>query len=168
MPCPPPTQLPLLPAKHLPACSHPPHCCPSPPSTVMERPVAEGATLHFVDDRYETLHAVVEQAPELLQRCARGSWRLLERHVAAVQAVQALLGAIQPLHPLLLLLLLLLFAALPLQPELRPSRWKLYLADWGYNTADERAAAAKLPGVRLLSRPQFVELLRWGVVMEAS
>lgn len=36
--------------------------------TVMERPVAEGATLHFVDDRYETLHAVAEQAPDLLQR----------------------------------------------------------------------------------------------------
>ena len=35
----------------------------------MERPVAEGATLHFVDDRYETLHAVAEQAPDLLQRC---------------------------------------------------------------------------------------------------
>lgn len=49
-----------------------------------------------------------------------------------------------------------------------PCRWKLYLADWGYNTAEERAAAARLPGVRLLSRPQFVELLRWGVVMEAS
>ena len=47
-------------------------------------------------------------------------------------------------------------------------RWKLYLADWGYNTPDEQAAAAKLPGVRLLSRPQFLELLRWGVVMEAS
>ncbi|KAI7843756.1 hypothetical protein COHA_002654 [Chlorella ohadii] len=78
--------------------------------TVMERPVAEGATLHFVDDRYETLHAVAEQAPDLLQR------------------------------------------------------WKLYLADWGYNTAEERAAAARLPGVRLLSRPQFVELLRWGVI----
>ncbi len=45
----------------------------SPPAlpvrTVMERPVAEGATLHFVDDRYETLHAVAEQAPDLLQRC---------------------------------------------------------------------------------------------------
>lgn len=47
-------------------------------------------------------------------------------------------------------------------------RWKLYLADWGYNTPEERAAAAQLPGVRLLSRPQFLELLRWGMVMEVS
>ena len=39
----------------------------------MERPVAQGgATLHFVDDRYETLHAIAEQAPDLLQRCALG------------------------------------------------------------------------------------------------
>lgn len=51
---------------------------------------------------------------------------------------------------------------------LLPCSWKLYLADWGYNTAEERAAAARLPGVRLLSRPQFLELLRWGVVMGVS
>ena len=41
-------------------------------------------------------------------------------------------------------------------------RWRLYLADWGYNTADERAAALSLPGVRLLSRPQFIDLLARG------
>lgn len=40
--------------------------------------------------------------------------------------------------------------------------------DWGYNTPEERAAAAALPGVRLLSRPQFLELLKWGVVMEVG
>ncbi|KAF8063748.1 hypothetical protein HT031_003605 [Scenedesmus sp. PABB004] len=43
--------------------------------------------------------------------------------------------------------------------------WQLYLADWGYNTAAERAAAAAAPGIRLLSRPAFLELLKWGVVM---
>lgn len=82
---------------------------------VAQRPVAQGgATLHFVDDRYETMQAIAEQAPDLL-----GSY-------------------------------------------------KLWLADWGYNTAEERAAAAALPGVRLLSRPQFCELLKWGVVMEVD
>ena len=81
----------------------------------MERPVAQGgATLHFVDDRFETLHAICEQAPDLL------------------------------------------------------GCWKLYLADWGYCTAEERGAAAGLPGVRVLTRPQFLELLRWGVVMEVG
>lgn len=79
------------------------------------RPVAQGgATLHFVDDRFETLEAIAEQAPDLM------------------------------------------------------SSWQLYLADWGYNTPQERAAAAALPGVRLLTRPQFCELLRWGVVMEVD
>ena len=42
------------------------------------------------------------------------------------------------------------------------------MADWGYNTEEERAAAAALPGVRLLSLPDFCELLRWGVVMGVS
>ena len=45
----------------------------------MERPVAEGATLHFIDDRYETMHAIAEQAPDLLQRWVQAahvhSWR---------------------------------------------------------------------------------------------
>lgn len=57
----------------------------------------------------------------------------------------------------------------PLPPWLpAPSSCKLWLADWGYNTEGERAAAAALPGVRLLSRPQFCELLKWGVVMEVG
>ncbi|KAI3426337.1 hypothetical protein D9Q98_008710 [Chlorella vulgaris] len=81
--------------------------------TIMKRPVAAGATLHFVDDRFETLHAIVTQAPDL-------------------------------------------------------SRWKLYLADWGYNTPEERQAAAQLPGVRLLALPEFCELLRWGIVMRVD
>ena len=48
------------------------------------------------------------------------------------------------------------------------SRYNLYLASWGYCTDEERAAAARLPGVRLLTLPQFCELLRWGVVMGVS
>ena len=41
----------------------------------MERPVAaNGATLHFVDDRYETMHAIAEQAPDLLARCGDAPW----------------------------------------------------------------------------------------------
>lgn len=43
--------------------------------------------------------------------------------------------------------------------------YQLYLAAWGYNTAEERAAAAALPGVTVLRLPQMLELLRWGVVM---
>ncbi|PNW73936.1 hypothetical protein CHLRE_13g578900v5 [Chlamydomonas reinhardtii] len=49
-------------------------------------------------------------------------------------------------------------------PELA-ARWKLYLADWGYNTAEERAAAAREPGVRVLGLSEFNELLRFGLVM---
>lgn len=45
-------------------------------------------------------------------------------------------------------------------------RYQLCLASWGYCTAEEQAAAVQLPGVRLLTLPQFRELLRWGVVME--
>lgn len=47
----------------------------------------------------------------------------------------------------------------------RHCSYSLYLAAWGYNTAEERAAAARLPGVRVLRLPQMLELLRWGVVM---
>jgi hypothetical protein len=35
----------------------------------------------------------------------------------------------------------------------------------GYNTAAERKQAKATPGIRLLSRLQFLELLKWGVVM---
>ena len=40
------------------------------------------------------------------------------------------------------------------------ARYRLYLADWGYNTPQERAAAAALPRVRLLGLRDFGELLR--------
>jgi hypothetical protein len=36
---------------------------------ITQRPVAaSGATLHFVDDRFETLHAIAEAAPDLMAR----------------------------------------------------------------------------------------------------
>lgn len=44
-------------------------------------------------------------------------------------------------------------------------QWELYLADWGYNTEAERAAAAATPGITVLSRPAFIELLKWGLAM---
>lgn len=63
----------------------------------------------------------------------------------------------------------LLKPALRRQPSrLDARRWRLYLADWGYNTPEERAAAAELPGVRVISLPEFFELLRWGIVMQVS
>jgi hypothetical protein len=47
-------------------------------------------------------------------------------------------------------------------------RYSLYLAAWGYNTEEERAAAAALPGVRVITLPQFCELLRFGIIMEVD
>jgi len=44
----------------------------------------------------------------------------------------------------------------------------LYLAGWGYNTHEERAAAAKLRGVRVITLPQFCELLCFGIIMEVD
>lgn len=35
----------------------------------------------------------------------------------------------------------------------------------GYNTAAERAAAKATPGIRVLSKPAFIELLKWGILM---
>lgn len=43
--------------------------------------------------------------------------------------------------------------------------WNLYLADWGYCTAAERKAAKATAGIRVLSRPAFLELLKWGILM---
>ena len=79
----------------------------------MQRPMCQdpACTLHFVDDRFETMEAVSAE------------------------------------------------------PDLA-GRWRLWLADWGYNTPEERerAAAGQLPGVRVITLPQFCELLRWGVI----
>lgn len=35
----------------------------------------------------------------------------------------------------------------------------------GYNTAAERAAAKAAPGIHVLSRAAFIELLKWGILM---
>lgn len=39
-------------------------------------------------------------------------------------------------------------------------------ADWGYNTAAEREAAAGVEGVRVIGLKGFCELLRFGLIME--
>ncbi|KXZ55807.1 hypothetical protein GPECTOR_2g1357 [Gonium pectorale] len=46
-------------------------------------------------------------------------------------------------------------------PELA-ARWSLYLADWGYNTEEERDAARREPGIRLLSLAEFRRMLTLG------
>jgi hypothetical protein len=43
-------------------------------------------------------------------------------------------------------------------------RWNLYLANWGYCT-DEEKQVARATGVTVLSLAQFLELLKWGIVM---
>lgn len=82
---------------------------------IMARPVAAdpATSLHFIDDRFETINAV-SQEPDLAKR------------------------------------------------------YCLYLAGWGYNTPEERAEAAELPGVRVITLPQFCELLRFGIIMEVD
>ncbi|CAL8468778.1 g8319 [Coccomyxa elongata] len=45
---------------------------------------------------------------------------------------------------------------------------QLYLADWGYNTEEERQAAVKCPGIKVLTLPQCCELLKWGIIMEVD
>jgi hypothetical protein len=37
--------------------------------------------------------------------------------------------------------------------------WNLYLVDWGYNTGEERAAAAANPRVRVIDAAEFGALL---------
>lgn len=44
-------------------------------------------------------------------------------------------------------------------------RWKIYLADWGYATEDEIVEARGTAGVQVLSLPQFLEMLKWGLAM---
>eukprot|EP00879_Flechtneria_rotunda_P030245 GHRR01032853.1.p1 GENE.GHRR01032853.1~~GHRR01032853.1.p1 ORF type:complete len:143 (+),score=45.70 GHRR01032853.1:360-788(+) len=54
---------------------------------------------------------------------------------------------------------------LAVQQAANLQHWNLHLADWGYNTAAERKAAKSAPGIKLLTRSSFIELLKWGVVM---
>jgi hypothetical protein len=47
----------------------------------------------------------------------------------------------------------------------------LYLAEWGYATPEERAAAVELEAEGVLTRlalPAFLELLKWGIVMQVD
>jgi len=53
--------------------------------------------------------------------------------------------------------------AIRAEPQL--SSWLCYLATWGYCTDEERSRAATTPGIVLLQRPQFFELMKWGVLM---
>ena len=102
-----------------------------------------------MDDRYETLHAVVEQVRHASdgERGERGreqqapAWWLPPNQASCLR-----------------------FPAAATQAPDLAVRWQLWLADWGYNTEEERAAAAALPGVRRLTLPQFCELLTWGCV----
>ena len=50
------------------------------------------------------------------------------------------------------------------EPDLA-KRYNLYLASWGYNTDAERAEASEIPGIRIITLPQFCELLRFGIIM---
>ncbi|GAX77267.1 hypothetical protein CEUSTIGMA_g4713.t1 [Chlamydomonas eustigma] len=80
--------------------------------SIMTQPVCKGvgASLHFVDDRLETLLAI-QKDPGLA------------------------------------------------------SKWKLYLASWGYCTSQEVTTAARTSGITILNLNGFKELLRFGLVM---
>ncbi len=45
--------------------------------------------------------------------------------------------------------------------------WRLYYASWGYSTPEERVLARELAsqGVQWMELEDFVEFLRWGLVM---
>lgn len=82
---------------------------------ILNRPLASNpsTTLHFIDDRFETILAV-SQEPELSER------------------------------------------------------YRLYLADWGYNTATEREMAQNVKGIQVVDLQSFCELLKWGIVMKVD
>jgi hypothetical protein len=48
------------------------------------------------------------------------------------------------------------------------SRYNIYLAGWGYCTDEEKSAAAKDFGVRVLDLEEFLELLRFGIIMKVN
>lgn len=55
-------------------------------------------------------------------------------------------------------------AAVAAEPDLR-ARYSLYLASWGYCTEEDKKEAAAAPGVRVITLPQFCELLKFGIIM---
>ena len=71
-------------------------------------------TIHFVEDRYETLLSVLAQRSTRTEGLALGDL----------------------------------------------SHVRLYLADWGYNTAEQRAAAAQNPDIAVISQQQLAELIQ--------
>lgn len=80
--------------------------------TIMARPVAAAdpsTTLHFIDDRLETLKYLASQ-PDIMKR------------------------------------------------------YKLYLATWGYCTPEELDEVGMLDGIRPITLPNFIELLKWGLI----
>ena len=48
------------------------------------------------------------------------------------------------------------------------SRYNIYLAGWGYCTDEEKSVAAKDLGVRVLDLDEFLELLRFGIIMKVN
>eukprot|EP00667_Euglena_gracilis_P010148 EG_transcript_10320 len=72
---------------------------------LQSRPEYHGRTLHFVEDRLNTLEGVIAQGPDLMG-------------------------------------------------------WQLYFGDWGYNTPEDRARAAKELRVQSLALPEFCTLLQ--------
>lgn len=51
-----------------------------------------------------------------------------------------------------------------LSAEGMSQRWRLYYANWSYQD-DERRNRAKESGAKVLDLKDFVELMKWGVVM---
>lgn len=74
-------------------------------------------TIHFIEDRYETLLSVLEQR-SMLASCATK------------------------------------------QVDNKLSDVRLYLADWGYNTAEQRAAAQSNPDITVIDQEKLAELIK--------
>ena len=112
----------------------------------MDRPLVResGATLHFVDDRFETVEAVAAafDGQKKKIRVYLADW-----YVFVCRASKHAPATAPPL-------------SLSTQTSLL-----VYALRRGYNTNDERQAARRMPGVQLISISQFIELLTWGIVM---
>lgn len=115
--------------------------------TISQRPLVRtsGARIHFIDDRLETLKAVRKASDLHDVQLYLADWYV---HSASMP--------------------ILLCAAGPeivLSAEIAGSRNFVYDCR-GYNTEEERQAAAKSPGIKVLTLPQCCELLKWGIIME--
>ena len=94
-----------------------------------------GAACHFVEDKLSTLEK------------ARARLRCPGWHGCSLWGC----------HPLLLQLLAGACAQVCKVPELRG--WALYLVDWGYNTAEERARAAANPRIEVVGKARLTQLV---------